>query len=365
MKKKGILIIIAAMLAAVIASTFTDLTDSAVMAAIPAAVTLDTQKIVFLRTLKDEYSAIDTWINEADDLSSFVVDGQKLIFPEAGGEPAVYRNRQTDIDSIEPTEMIHSQELDVYDTQNYKIRNIHLHALPFDKISYYMKRSAKAIVKSEIEDAAYNLSPENSGSKRIILPSTGSVRAGLKMFTLDDIVTLARACDSYGFPTSGRNVILPSDMWWDLINNNPILKGQLERQPMTGIINPLVVNYYGFKIHKSEQKLGLGFDLNSNKKAPQGTIIAGDVVPCGFMFISSNAFRASGKFEMTYTPFGQNPTGRAHEFGFQHRFKSGNQMSDGRYSALVYLSLADPVTEPEGCTCSGGSGSGGSGGSES
>ena len=304
------------------------------------SITLDTQQIVFLRSLKEEYEEIDTWLSEAEDLSSFVVDGQTLVFPEAGAEPDVYKNRITDVDSVEPGETVHSVSLDVYDSQNYKLRNIFLHALPFDKIQHYTRKSADSIVKQEVEDAAHAFAPDVAGNKKIIIPTTGNARNGFKMLTLTDIVTLARACDNATFPTDGRNLVLPSDMWWDLVNNNDILKGQLERAQHNGIIQPLIVEYYGFKIHKSKQKLNIGYDLSTNKKASQGTLITGNVVPAGFLFVSSEVFRAGGQFLMFRTELTQNPKGRAEEFGFQHRFKADHQMSGKRYSAMVYLALA-------------------------
>ncbi|MFT4223303.1 hypothetical protein [Dysgonomonas sp.] len=311
-------------------------------------VVLDTQQIVFLRSLKEEYQAIDTWLSEAEDLSSFVEEGQTLVFPEGGEDPAVYKNRTTDIDDVEPEETTHKVALDVYDSQNYKLRNILMHALPFPKIQFYTKKSADAIVRQEIADAAYAFSPLKAQRKCIVMGSTGIsapstaavTRDGFKVLTLDDIVSLARACDNEEFPSVGRNLVLPSDMWWDLVNNNTILKGQLERTPLNGIIEPLVVDYYGFKIHKSLQKLGIGYDLVAKEKAAQGTIITGDVVPCGFMFIKEMVFHAGGSFEMFFKNKQQNTSGRADVFGFQHRFKADHQMKDQRYSALLYMSKA-------------------------
>ncbi len=307
------------------------------MSVAAAPVVLDTQKIVFLTQLKEDYKAIDTWLNEAEDLSSFVIDGQTLRFPEAGADPAVYKNRTTDIDSVEPTETINDVSLDVYDSQNYKLRNINLHALPFDKVQYYTKKSANSIVKQEIEDAAHAFTPTEAGAKKVFVASTGAARDGLKMLTLDDIILLARKCDAEEFPDEGRNLVLPSDMWWDLVNNNTILKGQLERAPLNGIIKPTIVDYYGFKIHKSTQKLGLGFDTSTNKKAIQGTAIAGDVVPCGFGFLKESVFKAGGQFFMFRKPLSQNTDGRAEEFGFQHRFKADFQRGAQKYSAMIHL----------------------------
>jgi len=306
------------------------------------APTLATQKMVFLRSLKEEYEAIDTWMGSAEDLSTFVEEGQTLVFPEAGADPAVYKNRTTDIDEVEPTETVHKVELDVYDSQNYKLRNIFLHALPFEKVQFYTRKSAKAIVKQEIADTAYAYAPSAAGAKKVIIPTTGTARGGLKALTLTDIITLATACDNAEFP-EGRNVVLPSDMWWDIVNNNDILKGQITQMTNDGIINPKIVEYYGFKIHKSlGNKLGIVWNITTAAKSPQGTVIdiANSKVPAALVFCDTQVFRAGGNMEMFYQDKSTNTKGRAFEFGFQHRFKSDFQMSAERYSGLIYMAKA-------------------------
>jgi len=304
-------------------------------------VVLDTQKIVFLTSLKEEYDRIETWLNEAEDLSMFVEDGQTLRFPESAADPAVYKNKTNDVGSVEPFETIHDVSLDVYDSQNYKLRNIYLHALPFEKIQHYTRKSADAIIKQEIADAAYAFAPATEGTRRLVIPTTGPVMGGFKSMTLDDVIVLAMACDKNEYP-DGRNLVLPSDMWWQLVNNNEILKGQLKNQAQTGVIDPRVVEFYGFKIHKSlGDKLGLGWDIDGAEKSEQGAAYVGDVVPAAVMFCRNQVFRAGGNMEMFYKDKSTNPTGRAYEFGFQHRFKADFQMSSQRYSALVYA-MPDP-----------------------
>lgn len=303
-----------------------------------AIAALATQKIVFMTSLQEEYDKVDTWLKEAQDLSSFVEDGQTLVFPEGGADPAVYKNRETDVDSVEPSETTHTEELDYYDSQNYKIRNIHVHALPFNKIQYYTKKSAKAIIKKEIYDAAYTFTPDDAGNNRIVIATTGAARNGLKMMTLDDVITLARACDNAGFPEDGRHLVLPSDMWWDLVQNNDILKAQLSYQAANGKIKATIVEYYGFKIHKSfGSNAEVAWDVAGNAKAAQGAVITGDIVPAGFIFCSSEVYRADGKFEMFMKNKSENPTGRAWEFGFAHRHKSGfDRAVTKRYTAAIY-----------------------------
>lgn len=303
---------------------------------VAAPVVLSTQQIVFMRSLQEEYTKIDTWLQEAQDLSSFVEDGQTLRFPEAGAAPLVYKNRTTDIDSVEPVETTYDVALDYYDSQNYQMRNINMHALPFDKIQFYTKKSADSIRLKEVNDAAYAFAPVDEGGKRIIVPTTGALRTGLKMLTLDDVMALARALDKKQFPELGRNLVLPSDLWWDLVQNNKILEAQLSFQQNTGVINPSVVNYYGFKIHKATDNSLVAYDLTTSKKAAQGALITGDVVPAGFVFVSSEVFRAGGSFEMFFKKKQDNPEGRADVFGFAHRFKADFNKEAQRYSAMIY-----------------------------
>jgi hypothetical protein len=306
-----------------------------------APIVLPTQQIVFMRSLQEEYKQLDTWLIEAQDLSSFVAEGQTLRFPEAGAWPDVYVNQTTDVDAVEPTETAYDVALDYYDSQNYKLRNINMHALPYDKMAFYTNRSALAIKIQEVKDAAYNYAPDVADTKKIIIPTTGPTRSGFKMATLTDIITLARACDNAGFPPNGRNLVLPSDMWWDLVVNNTILNAQLGYQINNGILNPSIVNYYGFKIHKSfMENAQVAYDISASAKAAQGAIISGNVVPAGFVFVNTEVYRAGGAFNMFLLSKAQNPTGRADEFGFSHRFKADFVLNAKRYSAMLYQALA-------------------------
>lgn len=316
---------------------------AASVGSILAIAPLATQKAVFLNVLKDEYHEIDTWLNEATDLSSFVVDGQTLKFPEGGAYPKVYKDRTEDVDSMEPTESVHSEDLNVYDTQNYKIRNIWLHALPFDKVQYYVKNAAEAIKIEVVKDGAYNIMPSTvlSNDKRVVIPATGTAEDGRKTICLADIKTLAKQCDNKRFFKKGRNLVLPSDMWWGLVNNNNVLETQISNQQKVGVYNPDIVEYCGIKIHKSYgDELGLTWDTSTNKKGAQGAVLTDTVAPCALFFCSDAIYRADGEFKMFYNNMENNPTGRADEFGYQHRQKTGHQYADQKYTGVIYLPKA-------------------------
>lgn len=307
-----------------------------------AAVNASLQQIMFIKSIQEEYYKIDTWMDRLQDLSAFVVDNQTLRFPEGGAKPSVYKNRTTDVDSVEVEETYSDLALVHYDSQNYKMRDINMHALPYDKVAYYTRLSADAIKLQEVADAAYALAPTTASTTyhRIVVPSTGSARDGFKMVKLEDIQTLARACDKHLFPKDGRNLVLPSDMWWDLVSNNDILKNQLGYQAANGNINPTIVNYYGFDIHNASDNSMIPFNVSTQTKASQGAAITGNVVPAGFVFVVSETCKATGAFKMYNKDITQNTEGRAYEFGFSHKFVAGFNKSQQRYSALLYLALS-------------------------
>jgi hypothetical protein len=298
------------------------------------ALKIGLQKEVWIQGLKDEYLEKTTWLDQAEDLSSFVDEAQVLHFAETGAMPDVYKNKTDDVDSVEPTETPLAQELDTFDSQNYKIRQATLPALPYDKIQHYTRKSADAIRLKEALTAAWEFTPTEATAKSIVLPTTGLTDgAGKKLCTLNDIQSLAEACDTAMFP-DGRNLVMTPKMWWQLVKNNDILKAQMQFQQKVGIIDPQVVEYYGIKIFRYTHKVG--FNLTTSKKAAFGTAFGETVTDLSFLFCSQEVFRASGTFMMSYLPFSQNPKGRAHEFGFQHRFKAGFQRTAEKYSGILY-----------------------------
>jgi hypothetical protein len=295
------------------------------------------QREIWLPDLQLKYEQKRDWMNHMTDLSEFVDEYQVLHFAEIGDYPAVYVNRTTDVDSVEPTETPNQATLDTYDSQNYKIRKIGLYAIPYRKVEFYTAQSSEAIRLREARTAAYAVSPDAPGANKIIIPSTGdNDGTGLCKILLRDIATLAQAMDNYKFPEAqtGRHLVLTTNQWWQLVNDNEILKGQIIYQQKVGEINPMIVNYYGITIHRYDS--GVGYDVDADAKAAQGTVIGGDVVPFGFCYCTRETWKGEGAWSMFDKPVQSNTGGRAHEFGFQHRFKAGVFRKNQQYTAGIY-----------------------------
>lgn len=297
------------------------------------------QREVWLPSLQEQYEQKRDWMNGLSDLSAFVDTNQVLHFAEIGDYPAVYKNRNTDIDEVEPSETPNEIPLDTYDSQNYKIRKASLYGIPYAKVEAYTRQSSEAIRLQEAKVCAYAISPDedNAAGKKIIIPTTGDDNGiGLKGLILEDIARLAQAMDSAKFPEpeTGRHLTLTTNMWWELVLSNAILKGQIERQQVVGVINPMVVDYCGFRIHRYDAEIG--FDLAAKKKSPEGTAITGDIVPLAFAYCTREAWKAEGSWSLFDLPINTNTRGRAYEFGFQHRFKAGMFRNALKYTAGIY-----------------------------
>jgi hypothetical protein len=304
------------------------------------------QREVWLPSLQEQYTQRRDWMNALSDLSQFVDDNNILHMAEIGDYPTVYLNRQTDVDSVEPSETPNSVTLDTYDSQNYKIRKIGLYGIPYAKVEAYTRQSATAIRLAEAKACAWALSPDVNlpASKKIIIATTGPDKgSGYLSVSLDDIVKLASACDQNIFPEAetGRHLVLTSNMWWELVNSNDILKAQIGFHQTPGNINIMsnnanvdVVDYWGFRIWRYDAQVG--YDVNASAKAALGTVITGTVVPFAFAFFTREAWKGEGAWSMFDRPIQQNVTGRAYEFGFQHRFKAGLFRTAYKYSAGIY-----------------------------
>ncbi|MDD2965432.1 MAG: hypothetical protein PHU33_15925, partial [Bacteroidales bacterium] len=306
------------------------------------AATMALQREVWLPSLQEQYEQQRDWMNEMQDLSVFVDNNQVLHFAEIGDYPTVYKNRTTDVDSVEPTETPNEVSLDTYDSQNYKIRKSGLAGIPYAKVEAYTRQSAEAIRLKEASATAFLLTPDaDSGAgKKIILPTTGTNNGnGYKQCTISDIQALAEAMDLLKFPGAekGRTLVLRSKMWWELVKTNDILKAQIQFQQVPGMIKiPNMVEYYGFKIYKYDPSVDVGYNVETDLKAAEGTLLSSTIVPMAFAFCKPEAWSAGGIFDLFDKPIRTNTTGRAYEFGFQHRFKAGLFRTAYKYSAALY-----------------------------
>ena len=297
--------------------------------------TMALQREVWLPSLQEQYVQNRDWMNGLSDLSQFVDDNQVLHMAEIGDYPTVYKNSTIDIDSVEPTETPNSITLDTYDSQNYKIRKIGLYGIPYAKVEAYTRQSAMAIRLKEAKTCAYAISPDadDQPHKKILIATSGvDLGTGYRSLTIADIMNLAKIMDVNIFPEkeSGRHLVLTSNMFWELIMSSDVLKAQIGFQQRPGYQDVTELEFWGFKIHRYDALVP--YDQVAGAKAAEGSLIAGNIVPLSFGYCTREAWKGEGAWSMFDRPITTNTTGRAYEFGFQHRFKAGMYRTAQKYS---------------------------------
>ena len=305
----------------------------------PGMTTMALQREVWLPSLQEQYVQNRDWMNGLSDLSQFVDDNQVLHMAEIGDYPTVYKNKTDDVDSVEPTETPKDVSLDTYDSQNYKIRKIGLYGIPYAKVEAYTRQSAMAIRLKEAKTCAYAIAPDVDlqASKKILIPTTGAdVGTGYQSLTIADVMNLARIMDVNIFPEkeTGRHLVLTSNMFWELIMSSDVLKAQIGFQQRPGYQDVNQLEFWGFKIHRYDALVP--YDQDAAAKAAEGTLITGNIVPMSFGFCTREAWKGEGAWSMFDRPITTNTTGRAYEFGFQHRFKAGLYRTAQKYSFGIY-----------------------------
>lgn len=107
-------------------------------------------------------------------------------------------------------------------------------------------------------------------------------------------------------------------MWWQLINNNEILKAQMQFQQKVGVIDPSIVNYYGIIIHKYTHEVG--YNVGTSTKSAMGSAIGGNVVSLGLLFVKMKYLGLQVLLIWLIYLLQVTQQGRAYEFGFSAQF---------------------------------------------
>ena len=195
------------------------------------------------------------------------VDDYKVHVPQAGSGAAVQKNRaQLPATVVERLDDSKDYTLDEYTTDPIVIRNIETIQLSYDKRMSVMKDFINLINQQIGDDGAYNWGADvpslaNGG----IYLTTGTQTAlsaafcpGLflsgatgsrRLFQLTDILQLQNKLNRDNVPQEGRHLLIPTDMWNDLMSTNSTILGSKLYQPDEQlIVDGSLAKIFGFNI---------------------------------------------------------------------------------------------------------------------
>ena len=194
------------------------------------------------------------------------VDDYAVHVPQAGSGVTIEKNRtQLPAQVKERADDTLTYNLDEYTTDPILIRNIEKVQLSYDKRMSIMKDKINLINQQIGDDTAYKwlagvttaglfyTSGGSAGTKRAItaFPSifAGAATGVRYAFALEDILLLKGKLDRDNVPQTGRHLLIPSDMWYDLITANVAILGSSLYAPDDKLVmDGSVARIYGFNI---------------------------------------------------------------------------------------------------------------------
>lgn len=281
----------------------------------------------------EKYHQVPSFLNEALDMSEHV-EANTINLAEAGVEPNVlYNNSSYPVTTTSRTDTPKALPLATYDTENTVVRNAELVELSYDKMESVIRGHRNALVNAEALRASFDFSPSSNGTYTPVLGTSGAVANSFKMITENDIIDLADKFDQIDAPDEGRILVLHPTHFNQLVKTSEVLKQQ-QGYRNAGVIDRLVLNLFGFKIHK--YRGAAVFNKTTGVKAAYGATAAPSTdTIASFAFVNTEVMKAVGTTDMFATL--KDPAQRGDIIGFQQRFIAlplRNKYQGAIYSAV-------------------------------
>lgn len=191
--------------------------------------------------------------------------------------PVVIRNRTGAVAATKRTDLASAYELDEYVTTPELIEDRTETETAYNKRNSAVIDHAAALNEAIADHMAYLWGATSSGA---IVRTTGDNRTAIasgatgtrKMITLDDILNLRRALDNQKVPEQGRILLLPSEMYNDLLTIDKFLSAEYNQ---TGKLPEGVANkIFGFNIYKRQGTLSYTNAATPVKRDPTASALA-------------------------------------------------------------------------------------------
>lgn len=270
-------------------------------------------KEIWLDALKDNFYPSSGFLQRSTDMSAFV-ENEVINLAEIGADPNVLRNNTTyPIPVADRTDSPLALPLDIYDTENTRIRNAKNIELAYDKVASVVSQHKKALLKRFTSQAAHSWAPASNATNTPVLAATGADNGlGCRKLMIKDVITLMQRFDALDYPREGRILVLNPMHHADLLmEDKDLFKAYANTATGT------VMNLYGFEVYQTTATPR--YNKSTGAKVAFGAAPAGTDTQASFAYLETEVMRAEGTYEMFHNEKGTNPTERADIIGFQAR----------------------------------------------
>lgn len=215
------------------------------------------------RELINKFRHEGTWLTQVPSKNNWVnVDVIRL--NEIGADPnLLIDNSSYPIAINSRTDTSTPISLYKYETDNTKITDDELYALPYDKVGSVQRQHRETLEEGTLWHALWNLAPDADSADTPVIETTGAARGATtdRRLTSADLVTLKKKLDALLIPAKGRVLVLSPDHVADLLLEDKGLVTQYQNHK-DGLISKM---YYGFEIYEHQNEVK--YDGNGDKLA--------------------------------------------------------------------------------------------------
>lgn len=155
-----------------------------------------------------------SFLNNIPDYSRYVQsssggENEVIHLVDIGADPEVLINNTTypiGYEELEDGDIAFS--LDKYDTVATKVTEDELYAITYDKIGTANQKHKNAILAKKFGKAIHALAPASHTVATPVVGTSGAVKNGKHLCSVDDIIDLAAAMNDAGIPDDGNRVLV-------------------------------------------------------------------------------------------------------------------------------------------------------------
>lgn len=239
------------------------------------------QKEVWAADIKGKLFPDDSFTAQSVDHSMWV-DNKTVHSPEEGQEPEIEVDGGTF-----PMQVTNRDDVDnTYNLRNYRTKPIFIDDVDATEVSYDKRNSVlrqhtnvlnRSMANWMMYDWAATLSGNivrTTGANRTAIASNQGATGNRKKIEIAQVQSLSAMFDDMDLSAEGRNLLLPSAMYWDLVNDNWKDLVSLQATGESVVKNGELLMLFGWKIWKRGSKNTLNY-TNAATPVPRAPNAAG------------------------------------------------------------------------------------------
>jgi hypothetical protein len=212
------------------------------------------QKEIWIDSIQNNLYKGNEFITASTSHDAFV-DNAKVNVPNSGATPSVEKNRSSFPATItERTDTILTYLLDNFTTDPIRVRSLDELQTSYDKMESVMAEHMAVLNERIGDECAFNWSP--SGDADLVLRTSGSLATDnlphgtatgqRNKMTKEDVRKMARKLDLDNVAMTGRKLLLPVTMYYELFDDADLLS--VEKLEQRSLPNGVINRLFGFDI---------------------------------------------------------------------------------------------------------------------